>query len=272
VDFEGEYSWVDHATSLGYSTLSIDNLGTGGSDRPDPINVLQFPLQSQIILNIIHALRTGNCSNSIPRKFDKLIMVTHSYGSLHGRELAIAHPADGADAYILTATAANLVGIQTIVQTATAGSVSAYDPENLGNLPPAYMAFRALGLKDVLYSLDGEFDPELLKHDMEGPAHTFAVGELVSPKQNVTSNFTGPVLVLTGRLDPIVCDAKGNNTAQVADCGVGKKSIPGQTAEVFPNAKFDVYVPDKAGHNLNLGYSAPEVFGAAHGFLESREF
>ena len=199
-------------------------------------------------------------------------MVTHSYGSLHGRELAIKHPNDGADAYVLTATAANLVGIQTVVQTVTAGSASAYDPHDLGNLPPAYMAFRASGLKDVLYSLDGEFDPKLLKYDMEGPVHTFSVGELASPKQNVTSNFTGPVMVLTGRLDPIVCDAKGNNTAQVADCGVGKQSIPGRTAEVFPNAKFEVYVPDKTGHNMNLGYSAPEVFGAAHGFLTSAGF
>ena len=244
----------------------------GTSDQPDPISVVQFPLQSQIILNIIRGLRTGDCSSAIRRKFDKLIMVTHSYGSLHGRELAISHPNDGADAYILTATAANLVGIQTIVQNATARSASAYDPENFGNLPPAYIAFKSSAFKDVLYPLDGEFDPELLKFDMESPARTYTVGELVSPKQNVTSNFTGPVLVLTGRLDTIVCDAKGNNTAHVADCGVGEKSIPGQTAEVFPNAKFDVYVPDKTGHHVNLGYSAPEAFGAAHGFLESKGF
>ncbi|KAJ4305543.1 hypothetical protein N0V90_001074 [Kalmusia sp. IMI 367209] len=270
--FDGEYSWVHHATSLGYSTLSIDNLGNGESDHPDPVDVVQFPLQSQILLEIIHGLRAGNLSSScIQKKFDNVIMVTHSYGSLHGRQLSIQHPDDAADAYILTATASNLVGIQTVIGTVAAGSASAYDPVRLGELPPAYIAFKSTGLKDVLYPLEDEFDPELLAYDETFP-HTFSIGELASPKQNVASNFTGPVMVITGRLDPIVCDAQGNNTAHVADCGVGKNGIPGDTIEVFPKAQFGVYVPDRTGHNANLGYSASEVFGAAHTFLELNGF
>jgi hypothetical protein len=133
------------------------------------------------------------------------------------------------------------------------------------------MAFDSDGLKDVLYPIDGDFDPELLSFD-EQTSHTFSVGELASPKQNGTSNFTGPVLVLTGRNDAIVCDAQGNNTAQVADCGVGKGSLIGQTAPAYPQAQFGEYVPDKTGHNLLFGYSAPEVFGAAHAFLEQSGF
>lgn len=268
--FAGEYSWVHHATSQGYSTLSIDNLGNGDSDHPDPIEVVQFPLQQQILLNIIHGLRAGNLSSCVP-KFDKVIMASHSYGALHSRNLAISYPTDAADAYILTATAYNIVGVSSIVQLYTAGSASAYDPERLGDLPPAYMSFDSAGMKDGLYPLDGEYDPELFAFD-QSLTHTFTVGELASPKLNTTSNFTGPVMVLTGRLDAIACDAQGNNTAHVADCGVGQDSIPGQTAQVFPNAQFGVYVPDKTGHNLNLGYSAPEVFGSAHTFLEAQGF
>lgn len=232
---------------------------------------MQFPLQSQLLLTIIHSLRAGNLSSCITPKYEKVIMVTHSYGSLHGRELAIAHPTDAADAYVLTATAWNLVGISTVVRTVTAGSARAYDPKRLAHLAPAYMSFRDTGLKDVLYPLDGDFDPAFLAADMHLP-HTFAVGELVSPKQNVTSNFTGPVMVLTGRTDPIVCDALGNNTAKVADCGIGRESTPGQTAEVFPRARFGLYVPDRTGHDVNFGYSAPEVFGAAHAFLDFNGF
>jgi pimeloyl-ACP methyl ester carboxylesterase len=228
-------------------------------------------LQSQILLQIIQGLRTADLSSNISKKFDRVIMVATSYGSLHGRELAISHPTDAADAYILTATAWNLQGITTIVRTITTGSASEYDPANLGDLPPAYMALDSAGLKDVLYPLDGDFDPDLLAFD-EQSSHTFSVGELASPKQNVTSNFTGPVFILTGRNDAIVCDAQGNNTAHVADCGVGKSSPLGQTAPAYPQSRFGEYVPARTGHNLLFGYSAPEVFGAAHAFLELNGF
>jgi len=194
-------------------------------------------------------------------------MAAWSYGALHGRALAISNPKNAADVYILTATAWNIVGINTVVRTIAGGSARIKYPIQLGHLPPAYMTFDPSGLKDVMYPLDGQFDAQLVAFDKKFP-HVFSVGEFASPKLNTTSNFTGPVMVLTGRNDAIACDSRGNNTEHVADCGIGGGSIPGQLAEVFPNAQFGVYIADKTGHNINLGYSASEAFGAAHGFLQ----
>ncbi|PVI03081.1 alpha/beta-hydrolase [Periconia macrospinosa] len=267
--FDGQYSWAQHAASQGYYTLSIDNLGSGDSDRLDPITVVQFPLQSQILLRIIACLRSGTLTPRIPTKFNTVIMAAHSYGSLHARELTIAHPTSAADAYILTATAWNPLGLNAIVSAATAGSASVVDP-SLSHLQPAYMSGRLSAWEKYLYPPQGAVDPQLIAFEKSEFAHTYTVGELASPKLNTTSDFTGPVLLITGRNDVLVCSPPGSNAT--TDCGVGNQSIPAQMANVYPRAQFGFYVPDKTGHNINLGYSATEAFGAAHMFLEEYGF
>ena len=44
--FQGNnYSWVNYASKLGYPTLSLDRLGSGDSDHPDPLSVCQGPYE-----------------------------------------------------------------------------------------------------------------------------------------------------------------------------------------------------------------------------------
>ncbi|KAF2471678.1 uncharacterized protein BDR25DRAFT_203200, partial [Lindgomyces ingoldianus] len=266
--FPGEFSWVHHATAQGYSTLAIDNLGNGDSDFPDPINTVQLPLQLEVIREIIKGLRSQSFS-CIQAKYNKVIFVTHSYGSLVGRAMAqdYPNPADGADAYILTASSTNLVGIKAAGANFRPRAASIQNPKRFGHLPPAYVHMDPTALREIVYSLKGEYDPGMLAWDMMQP-HSFAIGELATFKKNDTSEFAGPVMYLTGRIDAIVCDAAGNTTISIPNCGVRRSSNPGLSVERFPRAKpFGVYVPDQTGHNLNLGYSAPETFGAVNQFL-----
>lgn len=126
-------------------------------------------------------------------------------------------------------------------------------------------------IRDVLYPLDGQFDPKMLQVDMNQP-HIFAVGEIASAAPTIPSNFTGPVLVITGRQDQIVC-GNGNITSLVPDCGVGPGSKADAEHVLFPKAsRFDSYVPDQSAHIINSQYSAPESFGAAHQWLETVGF
>jgi pimeloyl-ACP methyl ester carboxylesterase len=265
--FSEEYSWVAHAASQGYTTLAIDNLGNGLSDHPDPLNVVQTPIQIDIIRSIVQGLRFGSFS-SISQSYEKVIFAGYSYGSIIGRSLATVHPSDGADAYILTATSNNLTALANPSFFFAGGAASVVDPSTFKHLPPGYRTFP--GLRDALYSFSPDFDPRILAHDERQP-HVFAMGELLSPEITTASNFTGPVLVLTGRYDQIVC-GHANITASAADCGVGKGSNPDMTRVLFPEAKFESYEPDHTGHNTNLHYSAPESFGAAHKWLESAGF
>jgi hypothetical protein len=55
-----------------------------------------------------------------------------------------------------------------------------------------------------------------------------AVGEIAGPTPPVPTNFTGHVLILTGREDQIVC-GNGNITALLPDCGVGPGSNTDRT-------------------------------------------
>ena len=188
-----------------------------------------------------------------------------------GRRLATDYPTDGADAYILTASSNNLTGFNDAFVTFQAKTANIVDHTRFGNLPSGYVAASALGIRDTVYSFDGDFDPKILAWDQKQP-HVFAVGEVATPTPDIPSNFTGPVFVLTGQYDQIVCGA-GNISASVGNCGVGAGSNPDMTRVLFPKAsRFDSYEPDHTGHDLNTHYSAPESFGAVHQWLENVGF
>jgi pimeloyl-ACP methyl ester carboxylesterase len=232
---------------------------------------VQLPLQLEIIREIMKGLRHKDFS-CIQQKYKEIIFVTHSYGSLVGRAMAMQYPKDGADAYILTATSTDLVGIAAAGADFHPRAAKITDPTHFGNLPPAYVSMDPNALHDIVYALPEDYDAGMLALDKQQP-HVFAIGELATNKPNLTSTFEGPVMYLTGRTDPIVCDKAGNITISLPDCGVGKTSNPGLSVSRFPKAKpFGVYVPDRTGHNLNLHYSAPESFGAAHEFLDLAGF
>jgi len=265
--YQGQYSWMYHAASQGYATLAIDNLGNGRSDRPDPIRVVQPPMQLSVMYGILNGLRAGSLP-SIP-KYNKVILGTHSYGSVLGRLMATIFPTNGADAYILTATAKQLPGLKPFLGNIQAQAATAVDPRFKG-LAPAYLS-ATKNIREVIYGLDGSFDPRMAAWDAKYP-HVFAAGEVASSKDTPPSSFAGPVMVITGRQDQIVC-GNGTIVGPVPDCGVGPGSRIDETRTVFPKANvFTAYVPGDTAHNLNTHYSAPQSFGAAHAWLESVGF
>jgi pimeloyl-ACP methyl ester carboxylesterase len=229
---------------------------------------VQTPLQIEVLRNIIQELRDG-CVPSVP-KFEKVIFVSHSYGSIVARLIATVHPDNGADAYVLTAASSNLTGLTGAVATWNPRSASAVD-SRFPNLNPAYLSISPGSVRDTIYPLDGQFDPKMAEWDAQSP-HVFALGEISASSGQTPSDFKGPVLVLTGRVDQIVC-GNGNITSLVPDCGVGPGSNPDKTRSLFPKASlFETYVPGDSAHSLNTQYSAPETFGAALEWLQSVGF
>ncbi|KAI0437884.1 hypothetical protein F4803DRAFT_570309 [Xylaria telfairii] len=267
-EFRGQYSWISHAASQGYATLAIDNLGNGKSDRPDPINIVQTPMQISVIYSILRGIRAGSLPG-VP-KYDKVIMGTHSYGSVLGRLISTIFPTSGADAYILTATAANLTGLQQFIANIAPRAASVVDSRFEG-LAPAYLS-ATKNIREVIYGLDGSFDPKVAEWDAASP-HVFGVGEIAGRGATVPSSFAGPVMVISGRQDQIACGNGSIFDQPTVDCGLGPGSHVDETRSLFPNAtSFQAYVPENTAHNLNTHYSAPESFGAAHTWLESVGF
>lgn len=55
-DFAEGYSFIDVAAKAGYPTFSCDRLGVGASDHPEPIQIVQAPLQVEICTYHHHSL------------------------------------------------------------------------------------------------------------------------------------------------------------------------------------------------------------------------
>lgn len=102
------YSWVDYASDQGYSTLAIDRLGSGLSDRklripnateristnieytdPDPLTVLGTPLQTETIHQLIVKAYAGSLPGAKGKVFNTIIYVGHSFGSFIGNYLNV---------------------------------------------------------------------------------------------------------------------------------------------------------------------------------------
>jgi len=126
------YSYERAALRAGYSVLSFDLLGCGDSEFPDPFLVVQIPLNIQLAIATLKAVRNGSLA---PRrvqmpKFSKIAYVGHSMGSgvLNG---VIAEAPHLVDATVLTGVRRNLRvsnGAHLDASTGTHPSPSLYRP------------------------------------------------------------------------------------------------------------------------------------------------
>jgi pimeloyl-ACP methyl ester carboxylesterase len=101
------YSYVRAAVKAGYSILTYDRLGTGLSDKPDAYDIIQAPLQVEILKELTISARSGElASNSkkyftggvVPPTFTMFVHVGHSFGSALTNYLLVKYPelSDGA--------------------------------------------------------------------------------------------------------------------------------------------------------------------------------
>ena len=89
----------------GFSTFAIDRLGSGASSIVDPVNILQAPVELQVVYELTMMLRNG----TIPKfdsTFSKIVHVGWSYGSCLVYDLAASHPGSS-DGIVLTGFSLN---------------------------------------------------------------------------------------------------------------------------------------------------------------------
>ncbi len=99
-DIAPGYSYVDTATQAGYATFSYDRIGVGQSEHPDPVKVVQGPLQVEIAHFLVSQLKGGRFGGY---SFKNFIGVGHSAGSTVTQGQTSKYPKDF-DAIILTGT------------------------------------------------------------------------------------------------------------------------------------------------------------------------
>jgi pimeloyl-ACP methyl ester carboxylesterase len=255
-DFAPGYSYVDAAAAAGYTTFLYDRLGVGGSDKPDPILVVQAPLEVNIAPHLIQMLKSGILSSTA---FENVIGVGHSFGSEITEAITAQYPDDIAAA-VLTGFSRSMAGLPTFTtsldfQIASENNESAFRDLNNGYV----VAANVIGNQFAFLKYPGFPAANLAK--VEATKQTVTFGELFSQSNAVrkATEYTGVVFVVDGDSDWPFC--KGNCTYP--------KDKAAAVKALYPAAKdFQTYLAPVTGHGLNVHYSANRAFEHIQDFLK----
>lgn len=259
-DFAPGYSYVDAAIQSGHAAFFYDRLGVGLSSKPDPLNVVQAPLELAIVNELISMLRNGDFSNV---KFSTVVGVGHSYGSALTEAVTAASP-ESLDAAILTGYSTNSTGMTSFTSALNLAIASENQPYRFAGLDNGYLVGSTAISNQIGFFRAPGFDPTILSLAASTKG-LVAIGELFSSNviAGVAKNFTGPVAVVNGAEDLPFC---------FSNCSY-PTNLPAQVKMLYPQVSamnFSTYLAPIAGHGVNLHYSASGAYDFIQGFLKSR--
>ena len=155
-DFSEGYSYVDAAAAAGYPTFSYDRLGVGASDHPDPIQVVQAPLQLEIAHSLVQSLRHGAFAN---QAFSHVAGVGHSFGSIQLVGLAATYSKD-VDTVVLTGFSTATSGLPLALVAFNAAIANQNQPLRFGALPNGYLVTDSPISNQLAFLHAPSFDPK----------------------------------------------------------------------------------------------------------------
>ncbi|KAF2030547.1 hypothetical protein EK21DRAFT_100415 [Setomelanomma holmii] len=249
-DYQPEsHSYVDATLKAGYTILTYDRLGVGRSDHPDTYDVVQAPLELEILRQITLMARNGSLYSFATKaqptdaafgnlnKPNKIVHVGHSFGFfLTSAFIAnYANLTDGAiiTGYILTRFLGNAGS--------TTFSVKFAGPKY--NRPSGYVVSKQNGVQNIFFggNISTAFKPALLEY-----------GDSI--KQPVPIGEFASAFSLIGGYGPDL-------TAPVQYLRM-----------TYPNASaIEVVVQPNTGHALPLHNNATAGFQLTYDFLRRNE-
>jgi pimeloyl-ACP methyl ester carboxylesterase len=254
------YSYVRHANAAGFSTLAIDRLGSGASDRP-PGELVSVHASAHTIHQIVSALRSGSLTDrrGRPVLFQRVVLVGHSFGSnIAWTEAGTYADVDG---LILTAISHDPTPPGAPL-TQTYAYPAELDPlfANAG-LPTGYLTTIPGRRDELFYYLPGASSAVIAVD--EATKDTLPIGMLFDQftTYGLTQNIHVPVLNVVGDFDTLAC--------QLPSC-TGSGSIASEGNFYPPDARYTQLIVPNAGHSLNLHDNAPFWYRRALDWLEDR--
>ncbi|KAJ6790216.1 hypothetical protein PWT90_10264 [Aphanocladium album] len=265
-------SWIYYAAQQGYPTLAIDRVCNGHPSKPNGILDCQLPLEAAVIEKVIKAAR-GGALPGIATKFNKIIYVGHSYGSMIGNFIASFNPSTF-DQLLLTGFSESLlVGAASIILQPRWRPASLVAPARLGSLDPGYLTATSRKSSDAIFYGD-DIDSDVVDYawDTRG---VFTAGEMLTAPlgQGPARQYTGDVLVLNGNQDNLFCAADPVTAVagKRGDCESGEQSK--DVGSDFPAARRFGYLNlPNDGHSLLFHRYAAVAISAAHDFMAAGGF
>jgi pimeloyl-ACP methyl ester carboxylesterase len=251
-------SYIDTAALAGRVTFSYDRLGVGGSVHPDPVQIVQGPLEIAIAHSLITLLRNGTF---LSHPFTHVIGVGHSYGSAITTTVAETYPSDF-DAVVVTGFSLNISGAPQFASSLNLIPAAQSQIGSFSDLPLGYIVpSSAYGIQYSFFRFPN-FSQRIL-------SKAFATVETTTWGEQFTMDtvgspapaFEGPVFVVNGEHDLFFCDGNCLYPHDVALATL-------QTA--FPHADPSTsssFILSGSGHGLNLASNAEEAFSQIQDFV-----
>lgn len=258
-DIAPGYSYIDTAAAAGYATFSYDRLGTGLSDHPDAIEVVQSYLEVEIAHSLIQSLRKGAIG---AQTWSTVAGAGHSFGSIQTIGIAAEYPKD-LDAVILQGFTVNQEAIGLTFSDFNSAIANQNAPARFPTLSNGYLVFDTSIADSFAFFRYPNFDSNLF-YSIDAKKQTYTLGEVITLGGVIApaTSFTGPVDVVNGLNDFIFC--QGNCDYPTDQSAIVQPAL-------FPNAAAGSQSIQIAGvgHAINAHYAAPQAYAQMIAFLQA---
>ncbi|KAF2171750.1 hypothetical protein M409DRAFT_17985 [Zasmidium cellare ATCC 36951] len=248
-----EYNYVKAATAAGYSTLSYDRLGNGGSTKGDAYTLNQATIETEVLKRLTDHVRSWDipCLSHLHAP-TKVTHVGHSFGSQITNQLVSTYP-NVSDGIVLTGYSTLPASVDFAIGT---NFFLAKDvlPQIYGNLSTGYLIWDQQSQNQYLFLHWPNFSPQVLAEG-EQNKWPLSISELLSTSVHNATNFSNPALIISGQYDGVFC-------------GFNCTGVLPQARTTFSGATpFETYVQPNTGHGINLHYNSTGAYQVINNFL-----
>ncbi|KAK4140933.1 uncharacterized protein C8A04DRAFT_39470 [Dichotomopilus funicola] len=285
VDFNrAKYSYVDAAIAQGYSILTYDRLGTGGSAKPDAYDVVQIPTEVEVLAGLTKLARDGKLLSTskiasangngkgkgkgsdkmatIPTDFTptKIVQIGHSFGAYLLALGLASHGNDLADGVILTGLLPTKLPLIDVLHYDHEFAAE-HDPVRFGGYKSGYFVLGTNSVLQKLFLRKGAFEGEEMLKYIQRTKEPESVGEYASEALNPLApveKYTGPVQFFNGEFDNFICigDCRGTYDEEIA-------------SGLFPHVSHkESYLQPNTGHALTVATNATAGYDVIMQFLD----
>jgi pimeloyl-ACP methyl ester carboxylesterase len=265
-----ELSYVEATLKAGYSILTYDRLGVGQSDHPDAYDIVQAPLELEILHQLTLMARDGRLykfAESVKPLITpfnallapkKVVHIGHSFGSFITSAFLAKH-SNLTDGGIITGFLINqYLGKPGMVSFGVDYAATATPAYERGS---GYVVCSKRGIQNIFFAgnVSTAYTSEMFEYG-NAIKQPVPIGEFASAYHIIGlpgPKLTAPVQYFLAEQDFYICGG---------DCkGIAKMEVLRKT---FPNAKdIDVYVHPNTGHAFTLHNNATAGYQVIFDFL-----
>ncbi|NYH55692.1 pimeloyl-ACP methyl ester carboxylesterase [Nocardiopsis arvandica] len=243
-------SYVETMAGAGYATLAVDRFGAGEKSSLPPSESFRKETHVHVVSQIARRLREDGVAGF---RFERVVLVGHSYGSTLVRSQAVREPGS-VDGLVLTGECSK-PSEAAFEEFWTALCTADQDPRFAGRgIDAGYYTTRP-GKRGEWFYHASTADPEVIAADERAKAADVYSEEFPPPTENTAIRV--PVLIVVGEHDRLLCGEGGT------DASSSEELLQQESPWYSPEACLEAVIVPDTGHALNLHRTAPQWFSAA---------